>query len=188
MNLLHSHACHPSHDPLWLRTPDRLLNRVADALHTLWRVDVTACPFLRTPKNQLCLAAANVHDGKVDLENVEPETFGPEGFSSPDELQCWPQSHRHNADLMFSYGYLSLPNWMLNPGSPPSFIDLGRSGVGDRWDDIAIVHRSLTANWKDHYVREVRFDAYALPMLLNRLNISPDEEKLRYFLLMDELF
>jgi len=25
-------------------------------------------------------------------------------------------------------------------------------------------------------------------MLLNRLNISPDEEKLRYFLLMDELF
>lgn len=120
----------PAHDLLWLRTPDRLLNRVADALHTLWRVDVTACPFLRTPKNQLCLAPANVHDGKVDLENVEPETFGPEGFSSPDELQCWLQSYRHNADLVFSYGYLSLPNWMLNPGLPPSFIDLGRSGGG----------------------------------------------------------
>lgn len=129
-----------------------------------------------------------MRDSKVDMENVEPGTFGPDGFGSPDKLLCWLQSHRPNADLVFSHGDLSLPNLMLNPGSPPSFIDLGRSGVDDRWNDIAIVHSSLTANWKGRYAREVRFDAYSLPMLLDRLNISSDEEKLRYFLLMDELF
>ena len=178
----------PAHEARWINRPMELLDHVANALRTLWQVDIRDCPYLHTLDVQFDWAASNIRDGRVDMDNVEPETFGQNGFSSPSDLLAWLRSNRPEEDLVFTHGDLSLPNILFQADGSPAFIDLGRAGVGDRWRDIAIVHKSLQANWTGHYAQYNRFEGYTLPMLLDRLGMTPDWKKIRYFLLMDELF
>ena len=66
------------------------------------------------------------------------------------------------------------------------FIDLGDAGVGDRWRDLALCHRSLRHNVDGTYGKvKPGFDA---DELFRMLDIPKDPEKLRWYLLLDELF
>ena len=87
---------------------------------------------------------------------------------------------------MLSHGDLCLPNIFLTENGISGFIDLGDAGVGDRWRDIALCHRSLRHNADGSYgsvKKDVNPDE-----LFSLLGIRPDPEKLRWYLLLDELF
>ena len=66
-------------------------------------------------------------------------------------------------------------------------IDLGACGIGDRWRDIALCYRSLRWNAEGAYGGKVYPDVKS-QMLFDALGIGPDLEKIRYYILMDELF
>ena len=68
------------------------------------------------------------------------------------------------------------------------FIDLGKMGPADRWQDIAIAIRSLGHNFDGRYSDGKRIFDFKPQMLLNALDINFDEEKYRYYILLDELF
>lgn len=55
-------------------------------------------------------AEYNVMHGLVDLDNVEPETFGPNGFRNPEELLKWLKNNRPDEDIVFTHGDYCLPN------------------------------------------------------------------------------
>ena len=88
--------------------------------------------------------------------------------------------------MIFSHGDFCLPNIFLKEWDFSGFLDLGRSGAGDKWTDIAILWRSLRDNFGGHYGEAVA--GFHPDELFDALGMEKDERKLKYYLLMDELF
>ena len=66
-------------------------------------------------------------------------------------------------------------------------IDVGRSGILDRWNDIAICYRSLKDNTSGIYGKP-EYRNFKTEKFFEKLNIEPDWRKIEYYLLLDELF
>ncbi|MBQ5323467.1 MAG: hypothetical protein J6J07_08525, partial [Oscillospiraceae bacterium] len=63
----------------------------------------------------------------------------------------------------------------------------GRMGIADRYQDIALCYRSLHHNFSGIYGGKP-YSGYDESMLFEALGIKPDFEKIRYYILLDELF
>ena len=94
-----------------------------------------------------------------------------------------------------SHGDYCLPNLFGVGERVTGFIDLGRSGVGDKWCDIAICFRSLNHNYSGKYQKKYQEKyqkkanmVYDEMLLFRELGIKPDWEKIKYYILLDELF
>ena len=174
-------------DEYYLKDPQRLTDLLAQALRELWKVDISDCPLNWTLDRKLEVAQYNVDNGLVDMENVEAETFGPNGFKDPQDLLQWLIDHKPAEELVLSHGDFCLPNILFKNDGTVSFIDLGRTGVADKWQDIALCYRSLKDNYIGKYAGK-EYPAYDPEMLFEKLGITPDWEKIRYYILLDELF
>ena len=86
---------------------------------------------------------------------------------------------------VLSHGDFCLPNIFIDHGKIGGFIDLGDTGVGDKWQDIALCYRSLKYNAAGYYGGKVYPDVRP-EMLFDALGITPDWEKIRYYILLDE--
>ena len=170
----------------WRSDPNRLVQVLAKTMRSLWEVDVSGCPVEQSPDAKLVRARKIVEAGQVDMTLVDPETFGEGGFSSPAALLRWLEEHKPPFSPVLTHGDFCLPNVFLDNWQPSGLLDLGRSGVGDRWTDIAICWRSLRDNFGGHYGEAV--PGFHPDALFDALGIEKDEKKLRYYLLMDELF
>lgn len=174
-------------DREYTQDPDRLAQFLADALNMLWRVDISDCPKVRTLEGDLKEARKRVTAGLIDVDDCEPETFAPGGFESPEDLLQWLEENKPELEPVFSHGDLCLPNIFVEDGHVAGFIDLGDCGVSDQWRDIALCYRSLQHNVSGRYASEPNpnFDP---DVLFEKLGIAPNREKLRYYILLDELF
>jgi len=171
----------------YLEHPQVLLKALAEALMMLWALDISDCPNLRDLDAELAEAKYRVENDLVDLDNVEPTTFGEGGFESPAHLLQWLEENRPENELVFSHGDFCLPNVFLMDGEVSGFIDLGDAGVGDKWRDIALCYRSLKHNFDGTFGGKV-YEDFNPDMLFEALGIEPDWEKLKYYILLDELF
>ena len=171
----------------YLEHPQVLLKALAEALKMLWALDVSDCPNMRDLNAELAEAKYRVENHLVDMDNVEPSTFGEGGFESPAHLLQWLEDNRPENELVFSHGDFCLPNVLLVDGKVSAFIDLGDAGVGDKWRDIALCYRSLKHNFDGTFGGKV-YEDFNPDMLFEALGIQPDWEKLNYYILLDELF
>ena len=124
----------------------------------LWSIDLQGCPRNRTIETELEKAKFCVENNLVDVSDSEPETFGKDGFENPTALLRWLQEHKPDYEPVLSHGDFCLPNVFLENGRISGFIDLGETGVGDKWRDIALCYRSLKHNFDGTY----RDDAHRL--------------------------
>lgn len=166
--------------------PHRLVRVLADAMRSLWTVDVRGCPVDQTPRSKLERAKDIVEKGSVNMELADPDTFGENGFSSPAELLSWLDDNAPTSKPVLSHGDFCLPNIFLEDWTLSGFLDLGRSGIADQWNDIAICWRTLRDNFGGHYGAAV--PGFHPDELFEALGIERDDEKMKYYLLMDELF
>ena len=174
-------------DTYYLEHPQELLNALASGLKMLWEVDVTDCPVVRDVDVVLKEARERVEKDLVDVEDAEPTTFGDGGFENPEQLLEWLENHRPAFEPVLSHGDYCLPNVFLENGQIKGFIDLGRAGVGDKWNDIALCYRSLKHNFDGTYGGKV-YEDFNPDMLFEKLGVEPDLEKIKWYLLLDELF
>lgn len=174
-------------DTEYLDNPSVLLAGLAEGLKTLWSVDVTDCPVSRDLDRILKEAEFEVENNLVDVDNVEPTTFGEGGFESPAHLLKWLKENRPSYEPVLSHGDYCLPNVFLENGKLQGFIDLDRAGVGDKWNDIALCYRSLKHNFDGTYGGKV-YEDFDPDMLFEALGMEPDWDKIKYYTLLDELF
>ena len=147
-------------DTYYLEHPQMLLKALADGLKMLWRVDFSECPAVRDLDVLLKEARFQVENDLVDVENVEPDTFGENGFESPMHLLTWLENNRPSFEPVFSHGDYCLPNIMLDDWRFSGFIDLGNGGAGDRHVDLFWGMWSLQFNLKTDQYAERFLDAY----------------------------
>ena len=174
-------------DTYYLENPEILLKALAQGLHMLWKVDIEGCPRVRDLDTVLREARYQVENDLVDIENVEPTTFGEGGFESPIHLLEWLEQNRPPYEPVFSHGDHCLPNVFLEEDQVKGYIDLDRAGVCDKWNDIALCYRSLKHNFDGTYGGKV-YEDFEAEKLFEALGMEADWEKIRYYLLLDELF
>jgi aminoglycoside phosphotransferase len=168
-----------------MNNPVLLLDCMAEALHALWSIPVADCPFERTVADNLSHAEAAILAGRFDPFDCEPETFGPDGFENPEALLNWLKSHLPRQDRVVTHGDFCLPNLFTDGKRFTGFIDVGNAGAGDRWMDLALGWRSLKHNSDGHYGKT--YPNINPDDLFRAAGIPKDEEKLRYYMLLDEL-
>lgn len=172
-----------------LKQPEKLIKLAAEGLKTLWKIDVKECQYQTSRLNERLKAAEyNVLHNLVDLENVEPDTFGDEGFANPQELIEWLKNNKPEEDIVLTHGDYCLPNIFIKDNAICGFIDLGKMGPADGWQDVAIAIRSLKHNFDGRYTNGKYVFDFKPQMLLDELGIEFDRQKYKYYLLLDELF
>lgn len=174
-------------DEEYMKNPMELTGLLADALKLLWQTDITECPCIWNIDRKLEMAKYWVEHNMVDTDNVEPDTYGENGFASPKELFQWLTENKPDEEPVLSHGDFCLPNIMFEGKELKGYIDLGRMGVADRWQDIALCYRSLLHNYSGKYGGK-SYEGFNPEMLFEMLGIEPDWEKIRYYILLDELF
>jgi aminoglycoside phosphotransferase len=158
-----------------------LVRALGEGLRRVHALDIAGCPFDLGRDARLSRAEWNIAAGLVDVADVRA-SHGLE----PEELLRALDATRPmepSSDLVFTHGDYCLPNLLItmDERAAPlvtSYIDWGRAGISDRYNDLAIGARSLRYNlgtgWESLF-----FIAYGLS--------EPDQERLAWYEALDEL-
>lgn len=171
------------------KQPQQLMHALAQGLQQLWTLDIRSCPSDQSLSQKLQIARQNVEFNRIDSLEAEIASFGPNGFEDPMALLTWLEANQPIEDLVFSHGDFCLPNLFLSQDIErvTGYIDLGRAGVADKYQDIALAYRSLKHNFAGVY-DDYRIENAVATDLFNYLEMTPDWDKLNYYILLDELF
>lgn len=170
-----------------LANPNHLVKLLGEGLRMLWSVNISKCPYNNSIDNKLRQAEIRVRSNLCNMEDAEPTTYGVNGFENPEKLLQWLKENRPDEELVFSHGDYCLPNIFIKDDQINGFIDLGRSGVADIYQDIALCYRSLQHNFDGNYGGRV-YEGFDATILFDELKIVPDWNKIKFYILLDELF
>lgn len=174
-------------DESYLSKPQELTEVLAAGLKLLWETDISQCAYNYNLDKKLEMARYAVEHDLVDIDNTEPDTFGENGFQSPEHLLNWLEHNRPEEDYVLSHGDYCLPNIFIENGKVSGFLDLGKTGRADRYQDIALCYRSLIHNYEGKYSCKT-YEGFDPNSLFDKLGIKPDWDKIKYYMLLDELF
>ncbi|MBB6671644.1 APH(3') family aminoglycoside O-phosphotransferase [Cohnella nanjingensis] len=159
-----------------LAEPEAMVRLYAESLKALHALDIRDCPLDQRLEKKLYAAWRIVREGLAD-DDVEAENAG----RTPDDIYAQLLRDRPaTEDLVFAHGDYCMPNLIISEGVLSGMIDLGRAGVADRYQDIALAIRSLRHNFGSDAYAELFAASYGLAEL--------DREKVDYYILLDELF
>jgi aminoglycoside 3'-phosphotransferase-3 len=160
------------------RDPKKMIKIYSEGIKLFQSVSIAGCPFPSNIDYRLNELDYLLRHGlaDIDIENWEDDT----PFRDPNELYAFLKTHKPSEELVFSHGDLGDSNIFISNHKISGFIDLGRSGKADKWYDIAFCVRSIQ--------HDIGNDKEYLGLFFDLLGIEPDWEKIRYYILLDELF
>lgn len=162
--------------PKYYADPKRLARLAAEGIKQLWQVDTTNCPVRVCLGNKLKIAEERLRRGGYrELNSEVPYT---KDFRNHAEVFDFLVKNQPKVTPVFTHGDYCLDNFFTDGEHVTALIDFGNGGVGDAYQDIALC------------VREFSIDCPgAVSEFYKSLGITePDEEKLRYYMLLDEMF
>ena len=159
------------------QSPEKIIELYAECIRLFHSIDISDCPYTNSLDSRLAELDYLLNNdlADVDCENWEEDT----PFKDPRELYDFLKTEKPEEELVFSHGDLGDSNIFVKDGKVSGFIDLGRSGRADKWYDIAFCVRSIREDIGEEQYVELFFDL---------LGIKPDWEKIKYYILLDELF
>lgn len=156
---------------------DAMVDLAADALQRVHAVDISGCPFDHSIAMRLPEVMKRLKLGMVDADDFDEERQGKSPFDVyRDMMLIVPEGEE---DLVFTHGDYCLPNIIAQDGKLSGFVDLGRAGVADRYQDVALCARSIAHNYGE---------AYVAPFLERYGTGEPDMRKLEFYRTLDEFF
>lgn len=152
-----------------------VVDALAGFLRRLHALPVRDCPFDAGAAVRLAQARQRIDAGLVDADDFDA---GREGWTAEQLWAALQDCLPITPDLVVTHGDFSLENILLQEGAVVGCIDVGRAGVADRYQDLAIVWRSLG-----------ELDAALQQRFVQQYGIlDADQGKLQFHLLLDELF
>lgn len=154
----------------------QLVRLLAKGLRMIHSIDISDCPLDQRLRIKIKEAEYRVNEGLVDEDDFDHSRRGRKAIDLFQELLTTRPVHE---DLVFTHGDYCLPNIIINDGDIGGFIDWGRGGIADRYQDLALAARSLAYN----------FDAKWVTLLFEEYGIDKiDYSKIEYYKLLDEFF
>ena len=160
---------------------EETVSLLAEGLKMLWRVEIGDCPRNIGLEAELADVRRLVEQGNADTEHL------PEGFDTPMALLEWLETHKPAYDPVLSHGDYCMPNVLVQDGRISGMIDLGDTGVADRWRDIALCWGSLARNFGGEYGGKV-YEGFDPMLLVEKLGIPFEPDKLEYYLRLCALY
>lgn len=154
---------------------ENIVDALAVFLHRLHSIPVCNCPFNSDRVFRLAQAQSRMNNGLVDASDFDDERNG-----WPVE-QVWKEMHKllpFSPDSVVTHGDFSLDNLIFDEGKLIGCIDVGRVGIADRYQDLAILWNCLG-----------EFSPSLQKRLFQKYGIdNPDMNKLQFHLMLDEFF
>jgi aminoglycoside phosphotransferase len=157
--------------------PKTAVRSLALGLQHLHNLPIADCPFDRCLDKTLWQAKQNWQNGLVDESDFDKSRLGMDVALLYQHL-C---EHRPSEQLVFTHGDYCLPNVILEDDHLLGFIDLGRAGLADACQDLALITRSLESE------QNPRFHGLS-GYFLEVYGAKPDHDKLEYYRILDEFF
>ena len=156
------------------RRREAIVRAIGAFLRQLHALPVADCPFDASHLYRLGGARRNIDAGLVPGDEFDPER---QGWTAE---QVWNAMH---AAMPPSFGrvvthgdYLTGNIFLDEENRVTGLIDLGRVGVADPYQDLAILWNNL----REYDLEALLFEAYG--------EAEPDERRLHFHLMLDELF
>lgn len=152
-----------------------IVDRLVAFLRRLHAIPTAYCPFVADHPFRLARARVRIDAGLVDEEDFDEER---QGWSAG---RVWAAMHRllpFAPDPVVTHGDYSLDNLLIADGAVTGCIDVGRVGIADRYQDIAIMWHC-----------RAEFDSALQDRFVARYGIARlDRRKLDFHLMLDEMF
>ena len=154
---------------------ERVARIAADALCQLHALKIADCPFDHRFQRRLADARARIEAGLVDAADFDAEHAGMQAQALYEELLRQQPTREY---LVITHGDACLSNLMTHEGCFSGFIDCGRLGIADRYQDLALVARDLEEN----------FGASSVGTFFSAYGAHCDADRLTLYRLLDEFF
>jgi len=156
-------------------SPPQVISILAVALRTLHQMPIETCPFDHPLELRIAAARSRVSAGLVDEADFDDARLGRTAEDVFAEmLSTLPESY----DLAVTHGDACLPNFMVEGSSFTGYIDCGRLGISDIYQDLALAARSIERNLGQAWVAPF-FRAYG---------VEPDQQRIAFYCLLDEFY
>lgn len=152
-----------------------VVEQTAKGLKMIHDLPVADCPFDARLEYKIEAARRRMANGSVDESDFDAERAGRTAADLFGELL---ETKPLTEDLVFTHGDYCLPNIILENTRLNGFIDWGNAGVADKYQDIALLARSVASNFGAEWTKYL-FELYG---------IEPDWEKICFYQLLDEFF
>jgi aminoglycoside 3'-phosphotransferase I len=152
-----------------------IVRALAEFVHELHSLPVCECPFNSDHQLRMAEARRNMESGQVDESDFDS------GHKDWTAEQVWTEMQALLPlpfDRVVTHGDFSLGNIFVQNGRVTGCIDVGRVGVADPYQDLAILWHNLEEFGGD--LQTSLFQAYGIT--------DPDARKVQYHLCLDELF
>ncbi|MDN2709612.1 APH(3')-I family aminoglycoside O-phosphotransferase [Janthinobacterium sp. SUN118] len=151
-----------------------VVDAIAAFLRQIHAIPISDCPFTSEHGYRLVRARTRIDAGLVDEDDFDDER---EGWTAEQVWDAMQALLPLAPDPVVTHGDFSLDN-MLIDGEAFACIDVGRAGIADRYQDLAIAWNCLA-----------EFGAPLQQRFLEQYGVlEPDRHKLHFHLMLDELF
>lgn len=165
----------PASDDFLKADIPRIIEQLVNGLKTIHELPIEDCPFSERLDYKIELVRERMSKGLVDETDFDEERQGRTAGDAFGELI---ETKPDDEDLVFTHGDYCVPNVVLKDGKLSGFVDWGNAGVADRYQDLALLTRSILYNFGEDWTERV-FEIYG---------IAPDLQKLHFYKLLDEFF
>lgn len=153
----------------------RVVEQLVKGLKTIHALPSEDCPFDERLDYKIELAKQRMRQGLIDEIDFDEER---QGRTAEDLFRELIETKPAAEDLVFTHGDYCAPNIILENGKLSGFVDWGSAGVADKYQDLALLTRSVWYNFGEDWTENV-FQIYG---------VEPDSQKLHFYRLLDEFF
>ncbi len=154
---------------------EAVIRALAGFLCQLHAIPAGGCPFDASARVRLAEAKWRLDAGLVDEADFDDAR---QGWSAHRVWDAMMALDRSDSDFVVTHGDFSLDNVLFDGGEVTGCIDLDRLGVADRYQDIAVMWNNLSEFGPE--LQRSFLTAYGID--------QPDEGKLAFYLMLDEMF
>jgi aminoglycoside 3'-phosphotransferase-1 len=152
-----------------------VVDALARFLRRLHAIPASQCPFTSNHAYRLGRARARIDAGQVDEDDFDEER---EGWTAEQVWEGLQALLPLAPDPVVTHGDYSLDNLLIGDDEVLGCIDVGRAGIADRYQDLAIAWNCLG-----------EFGASLQQRFLEQYGVlEVDRGKLQFHLMLDELF
>ncbi|MET0751856.1 MAG: APH(3') family aminoglycoside O-phosphotransferase [Pyrinomonadaceae bacterium] len=153
----------------------RVIEQLVNGLKMIHSLPFEDCPFDSNFDSVIGIVRERISKNLVDTSDFDEERLG---RSVEDIFRELIETKPDTEDSVFTHGDYCVPNVILKDGKLNGFVDLGNAGIADKYQDIALLMRSVKDNFGEEYEEKV-FEIYG---------IEPDWKKIHFYKLLDEFF
>jgi aminoglycoside phosphotransferase len=164
-----------AHEDSWKEDVPRAIELLSKGVRIIHSLPVADCPFDETLEAKIERARRRMELRLVDESDFDDER---QGKTAEDLFRELIATKPASEDLVFTHGDYCLPNVLFKDWQISGFVDLGRAGVADCYQDIALLARSVCYNFGEKWT----------PFVFEALEIEPDWERIDFYKLLDEFF